>query len=165
MSSKMRTFAALIAASSLIGAQDAAATQTCFTWNSGSTHLQFNSAFTGSGLHALTGVEFGGLSPCAGLSHWPVFGTAFTKGNTIVMGFRAETVDADGCGAVDYIVKLALSTMSGPLQLHNDRTDSSNKNRLVPASCTGVPAAVPPLAAGPERDAEGNCSGSACQVR
>jgi hypothetical protein len=118
---------------------------TCFTGFGGTIHYQFtqnSSAFTSGGTRAVAGIEFGALSSCAGLARWPLIGAVQVDASGAVLGFRAMSVDATGCGAVDVIANLNTSTLSGPLQLHNDRTNFSNTSTLVLAPCV-----VPPLAA------------------
>jgi len=167
MTSRIRTraIAALIAASSLLAAQEAAATQTCFTWGGGKVHLQFAGTLTAGGLHPLTGVAFGpGLTNCAGLTHWGVYGSAFTKTTGIVMGFRIASADAGACGAVDFTASLDPATMSGPLQLYNERAAYGSSDTLVAASCKGVPNGPAAPSFVPVHDAQGNCSGAGCQA-
>jgi len=114
------------------------AAEVCFTTFGGGTHVQFKTTATrlkAAGEKALVGRIFGGLAPCAGLNQWPLTGVAIASGNQIILGFRASTVDAAGCGAVDYIVNLDATSLSGPLQLHNDRNNGSNTSTLNPAAC------------------------------
>ena len=104
------------------------------------------------------GVVFGALAACAGQTHWPLVGTAVANNKVVVLGFRAMTVDAAGCGAVDEIAALSPTTLSGPFQLHNDRNNFSNTNTLTPAPCVPVPslaAQAAPAVAG-QKDTAGN---------
>jgi len=67
-------------------------------------------------------------------------------------------VDAPGCGAVDLIVSLNRLTLSGQLQLHNDRNNFSNTSTLTPAPCVAVPLLAnqaAPVASG-QKDQAGN---------
>jgi hypothetical protein len=149
--------APLAVALALVSMQNAARADVCFTAFGGSIHYQFagtTSAFRAIGTRNLAGVTFGSLVPCAGLTHWPLVGTEVANGRSIILGFRAMTVDASSCGAVDFIVALNPTRLSGPLQLHNDRTNSSNSSTLVPAACVAPPA-VAPLQPG-EEDVNGN---------
>jgi len=119
----------------------------CFTAFEGTVHYQFSLQGrppSGDGAFPLQGRVFGALVPCAGLGQWPVTGTLVVDGDQIVMGFRALTVDAASCGAVDYIVRLDPATLAGPLQLHNNRKDFSNESTLVPAACARPPAPIEP---------------------
>ena len=112
----------------LVGGTPALA-QACFTAFGGSVHYQFSltpAALRAPGIRNVAGVVFGGLAPCAGQTHWPLVGTAVANAKVVVLGYRAMTVDAAGCGAVDEIAALSPSTLAGPLQLHNDRNNFSN---------------------------------------
>ena len=55
------------------------------------------------------------------------------------MGYRAETADASECGAVDFTVDLDPSTMTGTLQLYNERTNFGNTDTLTKSKCATVP--------------------------
>ena len=119
-----------------------ASAQACFTAFGGSTHFQFSlsaAALKAPGIRNVSGVVFGALAPCAGQTHWPVVGTVVANNRVVVLGYRAMTVDAAGCGAVDEIAVLNPNNLTGPLQLHNDRTNFSNTNTLTPAPCVAVP--------------------------
>jgi hypothetical protein len=155
MFSQKLMFSGIIAAA--LACATTASAQTCFTAFSGSIHYQFASsarAFQATGTRNVAGVIFGALQPCAGLTHWPLVGTEVSDQQTIVLGFRAMTVDAANCGAVDFIIPLSQNTLTGPLQLHNDRTNSSNTDTLIPAPCVSVPLQAAPAAA--EKDKFGN---------
>jgi hypothetical protein len=105
-----------------------ASAQACFTAFGGSVHYQFS----------LT--------------------TAVANAKVVVLGYRAMTVDAAGCGAVDEIAPLSPSTLAGPLQLHNDRNNFSNTSTLTPAPCVAVPllaSQAAPVASG-QKDQAGN---------
>lgn len=118
-------------------------TEICFTAFGGTVHYQFSldgCPPSGDGAFSLHGRVFGALVPCAGLGQWPVVGTAVVDGAQIVLGFRAMTVDAASCGAVDYIVRLDPATLVGSLQLHNGRNDFSNESTLAPVACARPPA-------------------------
>ncbi len=150
----LRTIPAFVAAASI--ATPALTAQTCFTAFGGSVHYQFAApvtAFTARGTRDIPGVLFGALSPCAGLSFWGVVGTATNDGTTTVLGLRDETADATGCGAVDVTISLSPSTLSGPLQLYNERTNFGNTSTLQRARCE-TPPATATLRNG--RDALGN---------
>ena len=148
--------AVVIAAVSVLGASPASA-DVCFTGFSGTVHYQFAGTLAGFktlGQRAAPGVIFGSLSSCAGLTHWPLVGAESVKSTSIVLGFRAMTVDASGCGAVDYIVSLDPVKLTGTMQLHNDRNNFSNSTALQPATCATVPALA--LSAPGVSDAAGN---------
>ncbi len=118
---------------------------TCFSAFGGAIHYHFSIsslALKTPGTKTFSGQTFGALVPCAGLDQWPVTATANVKNGQIILGFRAMTVDAAGCGAVDYIVNLDPHTLSGPLELHNDRNNFSNTSTLAPAACVNPPSAT-----------------------
>ncbi len=147
----------------MLAASSATAAGTCFTAFGGSVHYQFAepaNSFKTPGIINVSGVTFGALSSCAGLTHWPLVGTAVSNGKTTVLAFRAMTVAATGCGAVDEIVSLNSTTLSGALQLHNDRNNFSNTTTLVQAACVSVPLltaeSVTPEAQGKRPDQTGN---------
>jgi hypothetical protein len=144
----------------LAGATPALA-QACFTAFGGSIHYQFTltpAQLKAPGIRSTPGVVFGALAACAGQTHWPLVGTAVANNRVVVLGFRAMTVDAAGCGAVDEIAALNPTTLSGPFQLHNDRNNFSNTSTLTPAPCVAVPllaAQAAPPATG-QKDPAGN---------
>jgi hypothetical protein len=144
----------------LAGAGPASA-QACFTAFGGSVHYQFTltpAQLKAPGIRNVAGVVFGALAACAGQTHWPLVGTAVANSRVVVLGYRAMTVDAAGCGAVDDIAALSPTTLSGPFQLHNDRNNFSNTSTLTPAPCVAVPllaAEAAPGAAG-QKDPAGN---------
>lgn len=146
----------IVVSVALLALPPAASADTCFTVF-GSTHVQFKETITAAGYHSLTGVIFGGLAPCAGLTHWPVVGAAYTESGSIVVAYRAMTVDASGCGAVDNIANLNPTTLSGPLQLHNDRNNFSNTSTLTKSACAAPPpSGGTPPAHGAGKDSSGN---------
>ena len=123
--------------------------EACFTAFEGTVHYQFSIKGykpTDGEIGPFQGRVFGALVACAGLNQWPLTATAIAAGDRIVLAFRAMTVDAVGCGAVDYLVALDPGTLSGPLQLHNARNQFSNTSTFVPAPCVEPPS---PGARGP----------------
>lgn len=125
-------------------AVDANAQQSCFTGFSGSVFYVFNVAnltSVGRVVSPLAGRVSGALAACAGLSEWPIFGSAILNvaGTQAILAFRVMTVDTTNCGAVDNIVVLNLLTGSGPLQLFNQRTVFSNTTTLTAISCALAP--------------------------
>jgi hypothetical protein len=89
----------------------------------------------------LKGRTFGALASCAGLSEWPLIGTLLPLGKTSsTLGWRAFTVDADNCGAVDFIVAFDNNTGTGSLQLHNDRNNFGNTSTVTEVACSTGPA-------------------------
>jgi hypothetical protein len=133
----------------------------CFTAFEGTVYYQFslNGRLPSNAVaFPLQGRVFGALVPCAGLGQWPVMGTVVVDGGQIVLGFRAMTVDAASCGAVDYIARLDPATLTGPLQLHNGRNDFSNQSTLTPGACARPPAPGEPGQRAPRiaADPQGN---------
>lgn len=113
------------------------ATNQCFTAFSGSVTFVFQKPVTNT-TYAVKGRVFGALSSCFGLSAWPVVGSSFKSGGNVVVAFRSFTVDAPTCGATDWITNLSGSPLSGPADLHNDRTNFSNSTTLTQVSCSDV---------------------------
>jgi hypothetical protein len=146
MTSRVQSVIAILTAATLGAAPAMAApAETCFTAFSGTVHYQFaakSSAFTGTGTHSIPGVVFGDLTSCAGLNRWGVVGTATGDGTNTILGLRDETADASSCGAVDVTVSLSPTTLTGPLQLFNERTDFGNSDTLTKATCV-TPPSVP----------------------
>lgn len=134
----------------------------CFTAFGGTVHYQFATIATtlkATGTRTFGGRTFGDLASCAGLNQWPVTATVtkVPESTQIILAFRAMTVDAGSCGAVDYIVNLNSTNLSGPLELHNDRTNFSNTSTLVPAACIKPLSTAAPAALGPaDEDSQGN---------
>jgi hypothetical protein len=129
----------------MLAAGPLASAQTCFTAFGGSVHYQFAispASMKQPGTKNVAGVVFGALAPCAGLTHWPVVGTVTSNEKIVVLGYRAMTVDASGCGAVDQIASLNPGNLNGPLQLHNDRNNFSNTSTLTAGPCVAVPLLV-----------------------
>jgi hypothetical protein len=78
-----------------------------------------------------------GLAACAGLSEWPIVGSAVLSigGNEATLAFRAFTVDALSCGATDNIAVIDLATGTGPLQLNNVRSHFGNSTTMTVIPC------------------------------
>jgi hypothetical protein len=158
-----RSFRIVAASAALLGAAAAipASAETCFTAFSGTNHFQFSqsrAAFTTPGQRVVNGVEFGSaLFPCAGLKRWPLIGAVQVDHSGAALTFRSMTVDANTCGAVDFIIDLNPTTLTGPLQLHNDRNNFSSTSTLVEAACvTPPPAEAEASEAAPGQDVAGN---------
>jgi hypothetical protein len=158
-----RVLLAGFAALPIVAGATPASAQACFTSFGGTVHYQFSltpAQLRAPGIHSTPGVVFGALAACAGQTHWPLVGTAVANNRVVVLGFRAMTMDAAGCGAVDEIAALNPTTLTGPFQLHNDRNNVSNTNTLTAAACVPVPllaAQAAPTAAG-QKDQAGNSS-------
>jgi hypothetical protein len=137
-----------------------ASAENCFTAFNGDVYYQFDittAELKAKGTSTFGGRTFGKLVTCAGLNWWPITATKVRKGNKIILAFRAMTVDSNNCGAVDHIVTLNPVTLSGPLELHNDRKNFGNSSTLVPAACI-VPSSVASFATfgSGETDPQGN---------
>jgi len=132
----------------------------CFLAFDGGFEFQFKTTQTrlkAPGEKNLAGRFFGAATaPCGGLNQWPVTGTAVTTGSQILLGFRTMNVDAGACGAVDYIVTLDPRTLSGSLQLHNDRVNFSNTSTFTPVACAPPPSADQPASLIAGEDPQGN---------
>lgn len=129
----------LLALGMVAFASEVARAEVCFTGFNGGVHYQLQTTVNQlktPGTKLISGRIFGSLSPCAGLNEWPLIVSSIKKNNSsLILAFRSMTVDTTGCGAVDNIVNLNPSTLSGPLQLHNDRNNFSNTTTLVSAPC------------------------------
>ena|SRR5215469_2394392 len=146
-----------IASLTLVGQSSALAKGQCFSVFSGAATVEFDSPVTSS--KPLTGRIFGGgLSSCAGLSAWPVFGSSFKDASgDIEVAFRAMTVDTTNCGAVDWIVTLSGNPLSGDGQFVNDRHDSGNTTTVTQVACPKpLPADKSGLQSHAGVDAQGN---------
>jgi hypothetical protein len=116
--------------------------ETCFSGFGGTVKYNFApgpATFTTPGTYSVPGVTFGALSPCAGLKKWPIVGTVTVTTTSVVLAFRALTVSAASCGAVDNIVAMTPRKLSGLLQLHNDRTKGSNSTTFSQTACVAPP--------------------------
>jgi hypothetical protein len=134
---------ALAGAVALLAAAAPAQAAICFSGFSDTVKYNFDVApatFETPGTYSVPGVEFGKLTPCAGLKKWPIVGTVTVTATSVVLGFRALTVAKTACGAPDYIVAMTPKRLSGVMQLHNDRNNFSNSTTFVQTPCT-----VPPL--------------------
>jgi hypothetical protein len=110
----------------------------CFQPFSG-VYIRFEQPVTDSTV-ARNGRVFGALSSCAGLSSWPVVGNSYhSKVDGVVVAFRAFTVDANNCGAVDWIGTLSGKPLSGPFQLFNERTNFGNSGTWTAVACPKPP--------------------------
>jgi hypothetical protein len=106
----------------------------CFQLFSG-VYLRFEEPVSDSTV-ARNGRVFGALSSCAGLSSWPVVGNSYhSKTDGLVVGFRAFTVDANNCGATDWIGTMSGKPLSGPFQLFNQRTNFGNSGTWTQITC------------------------------
>jgi hypothetical protein len=109
-------------------------------------YIRFNQPVS-SATTALNGRVFGSLSSCDGLVSWPLVGSAHhSKTDGLVVAFRAFTVDANNCGAVDWIGKLSGKPLSGPFQLFNQRTNFGSTGTWTQVKCPTPPQeqAAPP---------------------
>jgi len=139
-----RSIAAIVGALLLAPGMALAAPQ-CFQPFSG-IFIRFEQPVTTSTV-ARNGRVWGALSSCAGLSSWPVVGNSYhSKTDGLVLAFRAFTVDANTCGAVDFIGTLKGKPLSGPFQLFNQRTNSGSSGTWTQITCPAPPEerALPP---------------------
>jgi hypothetical protein len=135
----------------LLAPSMALAAPQCFQLFSG-VYLRFEQPVTDSTV-ARNGRVFGALSSCDGLSSWPVVGNSYhSKANGLVVGFRAFTVDANNCGATDWIGTMSGKPLSGPFELFNQRTNFGNTGTWTEITCppppekgVKLPASVDPL--------------------
>jgi hypothetical protein len=110
----------------------------CFSPFSG-VYIRFEQPVTDSTV-ARNGRVFGSLASCAGLASWPVVGNSYrSKTDGLVVAFRAFTVDANSCGAVDYVGTLKGKPLSGPFQLFNQRTNFGNSGTWTQVTCPTPP--------------------------
>ena len=145
-----RSIAVLVGAVLLAPGMALAAPQ-CFQLFSG-VYLRFEQPVTDSTV-ARNGRVWGALSSCDGLSSWPVVGNSYhSKKDGLVVAFRAFTVDADSCGATDWIGTMKGSPLTGPFELYNQRTNFGNTGTWSEIKCptppedgTKLPAGVDPL--------------------
>jgi hypothetical protein len=75
-----------------------------------------------------------------------------SKTDGLVVAFRAFTVDANTCGAADFIGTMSGKPLSGPFQLFNQRTNTGNSGTWTQIKCPApphegaeLPAGVDPL--------------------
>jgi hypothetical protein len=103
----------------------------CFQVFNG-VYVKFNQPVTTTST-AQNGRIWGSLQGCAGLASWPVVGSSHhSKKDGLVLAYRAFTVDANNCGAVDVIGTLKGKPLSGPFQLYNQRTNFGTTGTLDP---------------------------------
>ena len=142
---------AIIVGAALLAPGMALAAPQCFQVFSG-VYLRFEQPVTDSTV-ARNGRVWGALSSCAGLSSWPVVGNSYhSKTDGLVVAFRAFTVDANNCGAVDWIGTMSGKPLSGPFQLFNQRSNFGSSGTWTQIKCPApphdgakLPAGVDPL--------------------
>jgi hypothetical protein len=147
----MKQSIAVLVGAVLLAPGMALAAPQCFQLFSG-VYLRFEQPVTDSAV-ARNGRVFGALSSCAGLSSWPVVGNSYhSKTDGLVVAFRAFTVDANNCGATDWIGTLSGKPLTGPFQLWNQRTNFGNTGTWTQVACptppdqgVRLPAGVDPL--------------------
>jgi hypothetical protein len=144
---------AIILGAMLLAPGMALAAPQCFQVFSG-VYLRFEQPVTSSTV-ARNGRMWGALSSCAGLSSWPVVGNSYrSKKDGLVVAFRVFSVDANSCGAPDWIGTMSGKPLSGPFQLWNQRTNFGNSGTWTQINCPSPPEerAAPPAGV----DAQGN---------
>jgi hypothetical protein len=134
----MKQAIAVLVGVALLAPGLAMAAPQCFSPFSG-VYVRFEEPVTDATV-ARNGRVFGALSSCAGLSSWPVVGNSYhSKTDGLVVAFRAFTVDANNCGAVDWIGTLKGKPLSGPFQLFNQRTNFGNSGTWTQVACPAPP--------------------------
>jgi hypothetical protein len=139
-----RSIAAFMGALLLAPSMAVAAPQ-CFQPFSG-VYIRFEQPVTTT-TTAQHGRVWGALSGCAGLVSWPIVGSSHhSKTDGLVVAFRAFTVDANNCGATDWIGTMSGKPLSGPFQLFNQRTNFGSTGTWTQVTCPAPPEerAVPP---------------------
>jgi hypothetical protein len=151
----IRKWVTLLAVGSFLMAPgNALAAPQCFQVFSG-VYVMFNRPVTTTGTSALNGRTWGALSPCAGLSSWPIVGSSHnSKKNGLVVAYKAFTADATSCGSAEFIGTMSGSPLSGGFQLWNQRTSFSNTGTWTQIACPTPP--EPALLTTGETDAMGN---------
>jgi len=110
----------------------------CFQVFNG-VYIRFNESVTNTTV-AHRGRTWGALSGCAGLVGWPIVGSShLSKTDGLVLEYRAFTVDANNCGAVDFIGTLKGKPLSGPFQLFNQRTNFGSTGTWTEVACPTPP--------------------------
>lgn len=135
---KIQRSIAVVIGVALLSPCMAMAAPQCFQLFSG-VYVRFSQPVTAAAT-AKKGRTWGALSSCAGLSSWPVVGSSYlSKTDGIVLAYRAFTVDANTCGAVDFIGTLSGKPLSGPFQLFNQRTNSGSSGTWTEIQCPTPP--------------------------
>jgi hypothetical protein len=138
---------ALIVGAVLLTPGLALAAPQCFQVFSG-VYVRFEQPITATET-AQTGRTWGALSSCDGLVSWPVIGSSHhSKTDGLTLAYRAMTVDANTCGAVDFIGTLSGKPLSGPFQLFNQRTNFGNSGTWTQIKCPAPPTNGAKLPAG-----------------
>lgn len=122
----------------------------CFQVFSG-VYVRFEQPITNTET-AQEGRTWGALSMCDGLVSWPVIGASHrSKKDGLTLAYRAMTVDANTCGAVDFIGTLKGTPLSGPFQLFNQRTNFGSSGTWTQITCPSPPedGAMPPAGVDP----------------
>ena len=94
--------------------------------------------FSGSSGGPVTGRSFGtNLAPCRTNGNFPLDGTMTLDGpNQLVIGFIVHAVNPPtSCGSIELKIVLNLTTLSGPLGLHNARNNFDNTTTVSLISC------------------------------
>lgn len=147
---KIKRSIAVLLGTVLLAPVMALATPQCFQLFTG-VYLRFEEPVTDTPV-ARNGRVWGALSSCDGLSSWPVVGNSYhSKKDGLVVGFRAFTVDANTCGATDWIGTMKGSPLSGPFELWNQRTNFGNSGTWTEITCPVPPedGAKPPAGVDP----------------
>jgi hypothetical protein len=141
----MKRSIAIILGALLLDPGMALAGPQCFQVFNG-VYVKFNQPVTTTST-AQNGRIWGSLQGCAGLASWPVVGSSHhSKKDGLVLAYRAFTVDANNCGAVDVIGTLKGKPLSGPFQLYNQRTNFGTTGTWTQVSCPTPPESGTPPA-------------------
>ncbi len=135
---KLKQSIVIIIGAVLLAPGMAFAAPQCFQEFTG-VYLRFEQPVTDSTV-ARNGRVWGALSSCDGLSSWPVVGNSYhSKTDGLVVAFRAFTVDASTCGAVDFIGTMSGKPLSGPFELFNERSNFGNSGTWTEIKCPTPP--------------------------
>jgi len=148
---KSKLWIAVLVGAMLLLPNMALAAPQCFSLFSG-VYIQFDKPITTTST-AQNGRVWGALASCDNLSSWPIVGSSHnSKANGLVFAFRSFTVDANSCGAVDFIGTLSGTPLSGPFELWNQRTNFGSSGTMtevtpcpIPPTKHEPPAGVDPL--------------------
>jgi hypothetical protein len=135
---KIKQSIAVLLGAVLLAPGMAFAAPQCFQVFSG-VYVRFEQPIT-STEKAQIGRTWGALSSCDGLVSWPVIGSShFSKTDGLTLAYRAMTVDANTCGAVDFLGTLSGKPLSGPFQLFNQRTNFGGSGTWTQITCPTPP--------------------------
>jgi hypothetical protein len=147
---RIRESIAVLVGAALLSPGVALAAPQCFQVFSG-VYVRFEQPITETET-AQEGRTWGALSSCDGLVSWPVVGSSHhSKKDGLTLAYRAFTVDANACGAVDFIGTLKGKPLSGPFELFNQRSNFGSSGTWTEIACPTPPehAVKPPAGVDP----------------